>query len=77
MHDPNLKTALDVSEDEVRILNASNFRKMHVDSIVSTTHLFKKAVMLPMDDPDSDPSLQVKSRKGPREIQQPFIRGIM
>lgn len=46
-HDPNIRTGLDCSEDEIRLLNASNFRKMHVDSIVSTTHLLKKAVMIP------------------------------
>jgi hypothetical protein len=44
--DPNLKTVADVEFDEIRLLSAGNNRKLHIDSIVSTTHLFKKAVML-------------------------------
>jgi hypothetical protein len=86
MHDPNLRTMPpDIDEDEIRLYNASNFRKMHVDSVVSTTHFFKKAVMLPQDlENESDGDNQVKgtangkqNKKGPREVQQPFVRGIM
>jgi Zinc knuckle len=45
--DPNLKTTHNISDDEIRVMSASSTRKMHINSIVSTTHLFKKAVMIP------------------------------
>ena len=48
--DPNLKTASDIEFDEIRLLSAANTSKLHIDSQVSTTHLFKKAVMLPREE---------------------------
>ena len=36
-----------IDEDEIRIMTAGNTRKLHIDSQVSTTHLLKKAVMVP------------------------------
>ena len=47
--DPNLKTSTqDISEDEIRLLAASQNtrKKLHIDSVVSTVQLFKKAVMV-------------------------------
>lgn len=47
--DPNLKTnSNDIDADELRILECGNSRKFHIDSVVGTTHLLKKAVMQPI-----------------------------
>lgn len=50
--DPNIKTdTQDISMDEIRVLSIDNFRKMHIDSYVGTTHLLKKAVMIENEKP--------------------------
>jgi hypothetical protein len=46
--DPNLKTNVAADLDEMRILNNTNLRKLNIDSIIGTTHLIKKSVMLPV-----------------------------
>ena len=69
--DPNLKTSQPAVCDQERINRIKDFRKLHADTIVNTTHLIKKAVMVPLQTDDEG-----------REVEQanaehPFMRGIM
>jgi hypothetical protein len=74
-----------MSDDEIRILNSNNIRKMHVDSVVSTTHLLKKAVMVPNDSAlalnsnldENFATAAPSQRRSQRQLDQPFMRGIM
>lgn len=46
--DPNFKTKEAAEDSEQRILHMQNFRKLHADTSVSTTHFIKKSVMVPI-----------------------------
>jgi hypothetical protein len=48
--DPNLKTNIDIEEEEKRVLIATKQqRKLNIDASISTTHFIKKAVMVLTD----------------------------
>lgn len=57
---------MNVNEDEARILTVPNLKKMHIDSMISTTHFFKKAVMIP-----------TQTKLSARSQSLAFTRGIM
>ena len=48
---------------------------MHLDSFVGTTHLLKKAVMVPTEQMNQQQKSGEQHQK--RSISQPFTRGIM
>ena len=45
--DPNIKTREDQQEDLQRIMQIKDYRKLFVDTIVTTTHFLKKCVRVP------------------------------
>ena len=49
IRDPNYKTYEDVCAGDLRIKKIKDFRKLHADTLVNTTHMIKKAVMLPIE----------------------------
>lgn len=66
--DPNLKTTGDISEDEIRLLTTTANRKMHIDSVVSTVQLFKKAVMIelaPKEETQTQPQENSQEEQSP------------
>jgi len=46
--DPNFKTNQRVEDDINRINKIKDFRKLHADTFVNTTHFMKKSVMVPI-----------------------------
>ena len=46
--DPNIKTNAKADEEFIRITQMKDCRKLFADSIVQTTHLLKKSVMIPI-----------------------------
>ena len=48
LRDPNLKTGVKADVEFERIQKMKDFRKLFADSIVQTTHLLKKQVMIPI-----------------------------
>jgi len=72
IRDPNLKTnEKDIDEDYDRINKIKDFRKLHTDTIVNTTHMIKKSVMVPIQ-LDEDGAALEKEHKN-----TPFMRGVM
>ena len=47
--DPNFKTDADLGQDQERLTKIKDFRKLHADTMINTTHFIKKAVMVPLD----------------------------
>ena len=47
--DPNFKTSSDVAEEQKRLNQIRDFKKINADSQINTTHFFKKSVMLPVN----------------------------
>ena len=48
-NDPNMKTGGKPEEEYNRIQKMKDFRKLYADSIVHTTHLLKRSVMIPIE----------------------------
>lgn len=71
--DPNLKTNSDAQADQLRLNTVKECRKLHADSLVSTTHFIKKAVMVPHND-DFEDNVNIKEE---HTLHRPFTRGIM
>ena len=69
--DPNLKTSVSAVSDQERINRIKDFRKLHADTIVNTTHLIKKAVMVPLFTDDEGREAELSN------VEHPFMRGIM
>lgn len=70
--DPNLKTGeQDVELDFERIKKIQDFRKLHANTLVNTTHMIKKAVMVPMGTDEEGLPLLTDN------LNSPFQRGIM
>jgi len=46
--DPNFKTNKPTNVDIERIQKIKNFKKLHADTVVNTTHFIKKSVMVPL-----------------------------
>jgi hypothetical protein len=55
-----------------RISRIKDFRKLHADTQVQTTHLLKKCVMVPINHDAEDPEERL-----PTTTAQPFQRGVM
>ena len=70
--DPNLKTDANPNLELERLGNLKDYRKLHVDTTINTTHFIKKAVMVPLD-------FDEKGNEKINETHQehPFMRGIM
>lgn len=47
--DPNFKTNANLQEDLHRLTKMKDFKKLHADTLVNTTHFIKKAVMVPIE----------------------------
>jgi hypothetical protein len=47
--DPNIKKNMNAANEIERIGRIKDFRKLHADTQVQTTHLLKKCVMVPVD----------------------------
>ena len=69
--DPNLRTATQTEEDFDRIKKIKEFKKLHVDTVVNTTHFIKKSVMVPYV-VDDDGQIHASENS-----KNPFCRGIM
>lgn len=46
--DPNFRTLASGDLEQKRINQISEFRKLHADTVVNTTHFIKKSVMIPL-----------------------------
>ena len=72
IRDPNLKTyERDVDKDFDRISKIKDFRKLHTDTMVNTTHMIKKAVMVPIENDEEGLPLEQEN------TNHPFMRGVM
>ena len=69
--DPNIKTGAKVDSEFERIQKMKDFRKLFADSIVQTTHLLKKSVMVPIKY-DDDGNIEEVAH-----AYNPFMRGVM
>jgi hypothetical protein len=69
--DPNLRTSFRIEEEFDRINKIQDFRKLHADTVVNTTHFIKKSVMIPLEIDDDGAVLK------PNNVTHPFSRGIM
>jgi hypothetical protein len=72
LRDPNLKTNANIKAELERLGNLKEFRKLHADTTINTTHFIKKAVMVPFE-------IDEKGNEKVNETHQehPFMRGIM
>ena len=52
--DPNLKTGADMDAEEARIVKIQDFRKLHADTAITTTHFLKKSIMIPLTQGEDD-----------------------
>lgn len=69
--DPNLKTGHKPDEEFDRIQKMKDFRKLFANSVAQTTHLLKKAVMIPIKyDEEGRAEENVNA-------YNPFMRGVM
>lgn len=65
-------TALPQYEQEFqRILKQKDFRKLYADTVVQTTHMLKKSVMIPLKHDDDGKAIEQAN------INHPFMRGVM
>ena len=46
--DPNYKTMAPCELEQERIMKIKDFRKLHADTVVNTTHFIMKSVMIPL-----------------------------
>jgi hypothetical protein len=69
--DPNFKTSVSTNEDIARIAQIKNFKKLHADTIVNTTHFMKKSILVPLKE-NEDGNLTE-----PANAHHPFMRGIL
>lgn len=72
IRDPNLKTSeFDVNADFERIRKIKDFRKLHTDTAICTSHMIKKAVMIPIEQDDDGLTIEKEN------TMHPFMRGVM
>ena len=71
MRDPNIKTHAKADQEFDRIQKMKDFRKLYADSVCTTTHLLKKAVMIPIKYDDEGNQEEVG------HAYNPFMRGVM
>lgn len=69
--DPNFRTNHEVAKDQQRINKIRDFRKLHADTVVNTTHFIKKSIMIPLAVDDEGHQCE------PQNLNHPFMRGIM
>lgn len=69
--DPNIKTGARIEDEFERIVKMKDFRKLFADSIIQTTHMLKKSVMIPIKH-DDDGNLEDMPN-----AYNPFKRGVM
>jgi hypothetical protein len=70
--DPNLKTfEANVQADFDRIKKIKDFRKLHTDTVINTTHMIKKSVMIPIETDDDGIAIEQE------HANHPFMRGVM
>lgn len=53
------------------MLKIKDFRKLYADTVVQTTHMLKKSVMIPLKHDEEGKAIEVGN------ISHPFMRGIM
>ena len=71
--DPNLRTVeRNVDAEFERIRKLKDFRKLHSDTLVNTTHMIKKAVMVPIGVDDEGMPVENEERAA-----TPFCRGVL
>lgn len=69
--DPNFRTDANIETDILRLNQIKDQKKLHVDTVVSTTHFMKKSVMIPVDQGSNGQMTE------PNNTTHPFMRGIM
>ena len=69
--DPNMKTNAKAEEEFERIQKMKDYRKLFADSIVQTTSMLKRSVMIPIV-VDSEEQIQEVTH-----AYNPFMRGVM
>lgn len=69
--DPNIKTQAKADIEFERIQKMKDFRKLYADSVIQTTHLLKKSVMIPIKYDDEGQIEDVL------HAYNPFMRGVM
>jgi hypothetical protein len=61
-----------VAAEELRLLALQDYRKLYADTVVQTTHMLKRSVMIPLKtDEEGKVSEDVKN------VNNPFMRGVM
>ena len=68
--DPNIRSKVDTELDYERIQKIKDYRKLHADTVVTTTHFLKKCVIVP-----NKPANEVEEKK--LNKANPFKRGSM
>lgn len=71
VRDPNFKTNSDTTDEQVRLNQIRDFKKVNADTLINTTHFFKKSVMVPVNYDDEGTEIV------PPNANHPFMRGIM
>lgn len=69
--DPNFKTGAKIEQEFIRIQKMKDFRKLFADSVVQTTQMLKKHVMIKIPQDEEGNSEEVSN------AYHPFMRGIM
>ena len=69
--DPNIKRTGKADAEFERIQKMKDFRKLFADSVIQTTHLFKKLVCIPIKYDEESQLEEVK------DAYTPFMRGVM
>ena len=49
IRDPKYKTNIDFTREQERLSKIKDYRKLHADTLINTTHFIKKTVMIPYD----------------------------
>lgn len=71
IRDPNIKTGVKADVEFERIQKMKDFRKLYADSIVQTTHMLKKSVMVPIKYDEEG------NQEDVGHAYNPFMRGVM
>lgn len=71
MRDPNLKSGAKAEDEWLRIQKLKDYRKLFADSIVQTTQMLKKSVMIPIKTDQEGVVEEVP------HAYNPFMRGVM
>lgn len=71
--DPNIKTVTPyhIPEEQNRLLKLYDYRKLFADTMVQTTHMLKKSVMIPLKRDEKGQTVEQPN------TNHPFMRGSM